>query len=77
LYCPALPPSIHHLAEALPPAGSTQNHSNPALPCLAAFATSIKRARQLGGLTGFVHGTSAAGDSAAQGTMRMFEQIIE
>lgn len=47
----------------------------PPLP--AAFGTSLKRARQLGGLTGFVHGTPAINDGQAQGTLRLFEQIIE
>ncbi|KAL4425345.1 hypothetical protein ABPG75_009361 [Micractinium tetrahymenae] len=41
------------------------------------FGTSLKRARQLGGLSGFVHGTSAINDGQAQGTLRMFEQIID
>lgn len=41
------------------------------------FGTSLKRARQLGGLTGFVHGTPAINDGQAQGTLRLFEQIID
>ncbi|PSC76217.1 SEC-C motif [Micractinium conductrix] len=44
---------------------------------LETFHTSLKRARQLGGLTGFVHGTGAIADGGAQGTLRLFEQIID
>lgn len=44
---------------------------------LEEFGTQLKRARQLGGLTGFVHGTGAVRDGAAQGTMRLFEQVVE
>lgn len=44
---------------------------------LATFGDQVKKARKLGSLTGFVHGTAAVNDSAAQGTMRLFEQIIE
>lgn len=42
----------------------------------AAFAGNLRRARRLGGLTGFVHGTGRAADPAAQGHLRMFEKII-
>lgn len=42
----------------------------------AAFASSIKQARRLGGLTGWAGGTASAGDPAAQGTLRLFENII-
>lgn len=42
---------------------------------LEEFATQLKRARQLGGLTGYVHGTGAVRDGSAQGTMRLFEQV--
>lgn len=41
------------------------------------FAKSIKTARKVGGLGGFAHGTSAIQDGAAQGTLRLFEQVIE
>ena len=34
------------------------------------------QARRLGGLSGFVHGTAAIQDGAAQGTLRLFENII-
>ncbi len=44
---------------------------------IVTFGDQIKKARRLGSLTGFVHGTAAVNDSAAQGTMRLFEQIIE
>lgn len=40
------------------------------------YAESLKQARRLGGLTGFASGSSAAGDAAAQGSMRLFENII-
>ncbi|KAI3434914.1 hypothetical protein D9Q98_002968 [Chlorella vulgaris] len=40
------------------------------------FASSITQARRLGGLTGFVHGTSAISDSTVQGGLRLFEHII-
>jgi hypothetical protein len=40
------------------------------------FASSLKQARRLGGISGFVHGTSAGNDPTAQGTMRLFEGII-
>ena len=43
---------------------------------LDTYAKSLSRARKLGGLTGFVHGTGKAGDAAAQGSLRMYEQII-
>jgi hypothetical protein len=44
---------------------------------LDSFASSIRQARRLGSLTGFVHGTSGISDASAQGTMRMFESVIE
>lgn len=44
---------------------------------LDSFASNIKQARRLGSLTGFVHGTSGISDSSAQGSMRVFENIIE
>lgn len=53
----------------------THTHAAPPLP--AAFANSLKQARRLGGLTGFVHGTGAIKDGAAQGTLRLFEQVID
>ena len=43
----------------------------------AEFASGLKQARRLGGLTGWVHGTSAAADPTAQGTLRMYERIVE
>ena len=46
------------------------------LPCDAVFATSMKRARQMGSFTGFVHGTTSINDPAAKGTLRLFEQVI-
>ena len=48
----------------------------PQIPSPAAFASSLKQARRLGGLTGFVHGTGAAQDANAQGTLRLFETIV-
>lgn len=42
----------------------------------AAFASSLKHARRLGGITGFVHGTGSISDPTAQGTMRLFESVI-
>lgn len=44
---------------------------------LNTFGEQIKKARMLGGLTGYAYGTGAARDSAAQGTMRLFGQIID
>ncbi|GAB4815492.1 hypothetical protein N2152v2_002538 [Parachlorella kessleri] len=40
------------------------------------YAQGLKRARQLGGLTGWVHGSGKASDPAAQGSLRMYETII-
>lgn len=40
------------------------------------YAESLKQARRMGGLTGFASGTSSAADPAAQGTLRLFENII-
>ena len=41
----------------------------------AAFASTIKQARRLGGLTGFVHGTSAVNDSTIAGNMRALRTV--
>lgn len=41
------------------------------------YAAAVKRARQLGGLTGFVHGSAGVNDAATRGSMRLYEQIIE
>lgn len=50
------------------------------LPCVptshAAYASSLKQARRLGGLSGFVHGSSNGKDPTAQGTLRLYEAII-
>ena len=43
----------------------------------AAYCKSIRNARRMGALTGFAHGTSAAKDPHAQGTLRLQEDIIE
>ncbi len=40
------------------------------------FGEGLKQARRMGALTGFASGTSAASDPAAQGTLRLFENII-
>ena len=40
------------------------------------YAESLKQARRMGGLTGFASGTSNASDPSAQGTLRLFENII-
>jgi hypothetical protein len=47
------------------------------VPAAAAYATHLKRARQMGALTGFASGTTRAGDASAQGSLRMQESIIE
>ena len=44
--------------------------------CAAGYASSVKRARQLGSLTGFASGTTSASDPTAVGTLRLFENII-
>lgn len=44
---------------------------------LDSFASNVRRARRLGSLTGFVHGTSKVSDSSVQGSLRTFENIIE
>jgi hypothetical protein len=41
------------------------------------YLTSLRGARKLGGLTGYAAGTSSAGDATAQGTLRLFEGIID
>lgn len=43
---------------------------------LAVYATTLKRARQMGSLTGFVSGTSQMNNSLTQGNLRVYEQII-
>jgi len=40
------------------------------------FGEGLKQARRMGALTGFASGTSSASDPAAQGTLRLFENII-
>ena len=45
--------------------------------CCAAYFKSIRNARRMGALTGFAHGTAAAKDPHAQGTLRLQENIIE
>ncbi|KAH7617739.1 hypothetical protein Ndes2526B_g07604 [Nannochloris sp. 'desiccata'] len=40
------------------------------------FREGLKQARRMGALTGFASGTSSASDPAAQGTLRLFENII-
>ena len=44
---------------------------------LQQFGDQMKMARRIGGLSGFVHGTSSIQDGAAQGTLRLFSQIVE
>ena len=44
---------------------------------IESFGKQLKQARLLGGLSGFVHGTGAIRDGSAQGTLRLFEQVIE
>lgn len=44
---------------------------------LQQFGDQMKMARKIGGLSGFVHGTSAIQDGAAQGTLRLFSQVVE
>ena len=41
------------------------------------FGEGLKQARRMGALTGFASGTSSASDPAAQGTLRLFENIIK
>ena len=49
----------------------------PQTMCRAAYFKSIRNARRMGALTGFAHGTAAAKDPHAQGTLRLQEGIIE
>ena len=47
------------------------------MQCCAAYHKSLRNARRMGALTGFAHGTAAAKDPMAQGTLRLQENIIE
>lgn len=65
------------LQSKLPSAlGGTREYDELEELTFDAYAEYLQRARKLGGLTGFSYGTSRAGDPAAQGSLRLYEDII-